>query len=48
MGDDLSGFRGVRQRMPFLVSEELQTEGALSRFREVTDGECRFKFQRSY
>jgi hypothetical protein len=26
--------------MPFQVSEELQTEDALSGFREVTDEEC--------
>jgi hypothetical protein len=34
--------------MPFLVSEELQTEGAVFGLREVTDGECPFKLQRSY
>jgi hypothetical protein len=48
MEDALSGFRGVTDRMPFLFSEELQTEGALSGFRELTDGECPFKIQRSY
>jgi hypothetical protein len=34
--------------MTFLVSEELQTEDALSGFRGVTDGGCPFSFQRSY
>jgi hypothetical protein len=34
--------------MPFLVSEELQTEDALSFFRGTTDGGCPFWFQRTY
>jgi hypothetical protein len=34
--------------MPFQVSEELQTEDALSGFRGVPDGGCLLRFQRSY
>ena len=40
--------RSYRQRMPFQVSEELQTEDALSVFRGVPDGGCLLRFQRSY
>ena len=44
--DDLSGCRGVTDRMFFLAAEKLQTEDALSGFRRVTDGGCPFWFQR--
>ena len=34
--------------MPLMVSKELQTEDALSGFREATDRGCPFWFFRSY